>query len=382
MMREYLKEEFKTLDVEDCEWRYEISNYGRVFDKINNKFVAQVVTGKPQYFYVNLMKKDKTRILRRVHNLMGKVFIPNPHDHRMVDHIDRNKMNNSLDNLRWVSRRQNSNNRDSNVLFFNIPLKQYCLENYPDDDSAYSYIYTKFTELGCEEETLRYYKRNREYGCTKEIRVQGKKMWLLDYLRELGISSEEYYRRKRSGLSDEGIYKGYVNTLQCDLSFGNSVEISLSNNSSVYYWFPSKISMIDDTGLTRDIWKTRENNGCKTLEEYNNYSNTPVYEVYGNTGTLRELSEIYNIRYETVTDRYYDKGWSLGDSLTTKKQKIKHYTVNGVRKTKKEVWEMFVSGSINKNLNSAHSKSKIPLDKYLEKYHNVDLSKYIIEPCI
>ena len=68
----YLEEEFKILIDEGGEQtRYTISNYGRVFDTFKNTYVSQVLTGKPEYFYVNYYDNTGKRKLRRVHNLIA-----------------------------------------------------------------------------------------------------------------------------------------------------------------------------------------------------------------------------------------------------------------------------------------------------------------------
>ena len=45
------------------------------------------------------------------HRILAKHFIPNPDDLPEIDHIDRDKANNTLENLRWVTRSQNLSNR-------------------------------------------------------------------------------------------------------------------------------------------------------------------------------------------------------------------------------------------------------------------------------
>ena len=43
-----------------------------------------------------------------IHVLLAKTFIPNPHNYPVVNHIDENPSNNSLDNLEWCNYKQNT----------------------------------------------------------------------------------------------------------------------------------------------------------------------------------------------------------------------------------------------------------------------------------
>ena len=46
-----------------------------------------------------------------VHRLAALTFIPNPNNLPLIDHIDRNRCNNHVSNLRWVTHQGNMDNR-------------------------------------------------------------------------------------------------------------------------------------------------------------------------------------------------------------------------------------------------------------------------------
>lgn len=53
---------------------------------------------------------NKQRVHMLVHRLVALAFIPNPDNKQFVDHIDTNRLNNNVSNLRWTTISENANN--------------------------------------------------------------------------------------------------------------------------------------------------------------------------------------------------------------------------------------------------------------------------------
>lgn len=85
---------------------YEITKDGQLINKHNNHVLKPQPNSKG-YLRVSIGGK-----LKFVHRLVAEKYIPNPENYEQVNHIDGNKMNNSIENLEWVS---NQKNRDHAV---------------------------------------------------------------------------------------------------------------------------------------------------------------------------------------------------------------------------------------------------------------------------
>lgn len=90
---------------------YQVSNFGNVRDKKTKKLRTIYVNPKTKYLMVSL-KKDGKFVLQYVHQLVLHAFKKRKLVTLEVDHIDRNKNNNYLTNLRWVTHRDNMMNRN------------------------------------------------------------------------------------------------------------------------------------------------------------------------------------------------------------------------------------------------------------------------------
>ena len=62
-------------------------------------------------YLISCLTKNKKNKQYLIHRLLAIQFIDNPNDYPLVDHIDNNKLNNDLENLRWISHSGNCRNK-------------------------------------------------------------------------------------------------------------------------------------------------------------------------------------------------------------------------------------------------------------------------------
>ena len=91
---------------------YYISNFGRVKRKYMNgkELMMKLFTDWKYYKYVALYQNKKRKAFK-IHRLVAIAFIANNNiAYDQVDHIDQNKENNHLTNLRWCNNQLNQMN--------------------------------------------------------------------------------------------------------------------------------------------------------------------------------------------------------------------------------------------------------------------------------
>lgn len=129
-------EEFiKSISEEGEEWRdvvgfegfYKVSNLGRVvalerqvigrWDKPRTQY-AKLLKLKPnKYGYIRITLHDnhlkagkQNSVTKGVHKIVLEAFSPNLNNYPSIDHINCDKTDNRLENLKWCSCKENSNN--------------------------------------------------------------------------------------------------------------------------------------------------------------------------------------------------------------------------------------------------------------------------------
>lgn len=87
---------------------YEISISGAVrshYKRSAGKLIAPRI-GRDGYLTIRLSKNGKCHT-KYLHRLIALAFIPNPHNKRFVNHINGDKLDNSIENLEWVTHSEN-----------------------------------------------------------------------------------------------------------------------------------------------------------------------------------------------------------------------------------------------------------------------------------
>lgn len=81
---------------------YSINEDGMVRNDKTNYIKKPFVNKSNGYLTIDLWFNNKSEKVP-IHRLIAEAFIPNTENKATVDHIDGNRLNNSLDNLRWAT---------------------------------------------------------------------------------------------------------------------------------------------------------------------------------------------------------------------------------------------------------------------------------------
>lgn len=104
--------------------------------KGSDKPIKETFNNRNKYYCCTLNKKTYLK-----HRLIAKQFLENPNDYRCIDHVNHVRTDNRLENLRWVSNRQNSNNQSIQTFVETISEDSIKVEDYNGYEFEFLYFH-------------------------------------------------------------------------------------------------------------------------------------------------------------------------------------------------------------------------------------------------
>ena len=112
ILKDYIDKnpEVKVAKLQMCP-NYLITTDGNIYSRTSDKFLKkQCCKGNGYYEKVMINIDHGIKRNMRVHRLVALAFLNNPDNLTDVDHINNNRSDNRIQNLRWLSHKDNMNN--------------------------------------------------------------------------------------------------------------------------------------------------------------------------------------------------------------------------------------------------------------------------------
>ena len=128
-------------DIPWYEWKYQVSNLWRLKSmSYKMTWIEKILDIKPNKNWYTDYKLSKNNSYKRyrINRLVALNFIPNPENKPQVNHIDWNKLNNRVDNLEWVTAKENIQHAWNNWLIIVSVINPFII-NHPWKKKVWKY---------------------------------------------------------------------------------------------------------------------------------------------------------------------------------------------------------------------------------------------------
>ena len=179
--------------------RYSVSSLGKVKNTKTGRILKFALSrGYPMVTVI----KDKKRRQCPIHRLVALHFLPNPEQKPQVDHINGDRKDNTLKNLRWVTHAEQMLNRKGfcatssyKGVSWHVPSKKWVVHIARDGKAYHCGLYK------CEEDACTVYNEiakllHGEYARLNEEKRTSNKRYYQKNKAKLKAKAQKYYKEK------------------------------------------------------------------------------------------------------------------------------------------------------------------------------------------
>lgn len=307
-------------DIPGFEKIYAASNYGNIKSLASKRILKQHfgASGYKKVSLCNIKKKCSMPIFY-VHRLISKTFLIKPESNKplVVDHINGNKNDNTVPNLRWVTHSENAiNAQKNNKNFENIKKPVYKLDLEGNIIHRYESIKDatlkndfmsktsivrccKNTKLSCKKTKWKYCD-NKEEIFLHDDEIFKKIDYVYDYkFDKYEISNYGKIKNSKTGeylkpCKNSGYYKLNLRTID-----KKKVEVSIHRTVALFF-----IGREDKNKIVNHKDECKINNKWTNLEWLNNHRENTVYSTGKKIKQInKDTDEIIN-KFNCIKDAY------------------------------------------------------------------------------
>lgn len=217
-----MEKDMKCVIIDGMETSYYITKDGKLYNKKTDTWYKGKISESGYLDYI--LTVDKKQYAKRAHRLVADAFLNNPNNLPIVNHLDGNKLNNTVENLEWCTYSENT---------------QHAIDN----------------NLISPGKNIEFFKGDLEGEIWKPI-FDSDRYRISNLGRVLNTETQRILKGKQSG--------GYI---RYELTFKNKVKKTFLGHRLVYYAFHPEFDIFDTKRIINHIDGNKQNNCLINLEE-------------------------------------------------------------------------------------------------------------------